>query len=576
MRVKLLSLFVFFSLFTYGGADRGGYVSYTYNTGTGKYEFKIYTWTNATSLGVDYCDLTLYIDGGIDSVICQRINGTAPCPNGGSGLNGVIIDPPNGSYGGVRENIYQGLQSVILNTGMHVFTTIDVNRDPGIDNLGGASSSNIPLAITDTLYVYGGAFYSPNNSPLISFPPIDNACLGTAFCYNPGIIDPDNDSLDFSISYSYTDDPNNSPAGIQQIATEIFPSGFSINKQTGTLCWNSSQVQGEYDISILIKEYRTSPSSCTRLLVGKTLLDIPIHVVVCPTFNMYWSVNAPGTCIVAGNTYSVQTNVIGSGAITAPINISAVSSSLTAINIGANATFSATSSGNSATENFNWSPACDAVNSFPYHVTIRAFDSSVPANVRYQTFSIQVIPPPPTNLTVNNVGNNVVLNWTAPVGCGQTSGNVITNYDIYRIDSCVNFIPISCQIGAPSIYSYVGASATTSYTDTNVPNGAHSYIAVTKFYDCSTSMPSSSTCIVTGIENFLFNKNISIYPNPSNNNITIQSSTEIGAIVIYNSLGEVVLQTKSKNLQEQIDVSKLPSGIYFVQTKGRYSKLVKE
>ena len=69
---------------------------------------------------------------------------------------------------------------------------------------------------------------------------------------------------------------------------------------------------------------------------------------------------------------------------------------------------------------------------------------------------------------------------------------------------------------------------------------------------------------------------ISIYPNPSNNNITIQSSTSLGAISIYNSLGEIVLQTKSKNTQEQIDVSKFPSGIYMVHTQGKYLKLVKE
>jgi hypothetical protein len=563
MRLKLLSFFIFISLFTYGGADRGGYIAYTYNSGTGKYDFKIYTWTNATVLGADYCDLTLYIDGGIDTVICQRINGTAPCPLGGGGLNGIIIDPPSGGYGGVRENIYQGLQSVYLNVGMHVFTTIDVNRDVNINNI--PNSTGVDMAITDTLYLYGGVFYSPNNSPIVSFPPIDNACVGTPFCYNPGIIDPDHDSLDFSISRSYMDDPNNSPAGITQIGFETIPTGFSINRHTGTLCWSSSSAQGEYDISILIKEYKIS--FCSRVLVGKTLLDIPIHVVACPTLNMFYTSNISDTCIVAGNAYSVQANLNSSGSVTTPLNISAVGSPFTSANIGANATFSATSSGNTATGILNWSPACDAVNLFPYNVTIRTFDNSVPANARYETFSVKVIPPPPTNLTATSVSHSVTSNWTAPINCGQATGNILTNYDIYRIDSCINFIPTVCQTGAPSSYLNVGASSTTSYTDTNAPNGTHSYIAVARFFDCSASVPSSSTCvIVTGIENISLNKKISIYPNPTANQISVSieniSDPRNSIITIQNTLGQTVKKT---SLTKNVDVSDLSQGCYFIE-----------
>jgi hypothetical protein len=67
-----------------------------------------------------------------------------------------------------------------------------------------------------------------------------------------------------------------------------------------------------------------------------------------------------------------------------------------------------------------------------------------------------------------------------------------------------------------------------------------------------------------------------IYPNPSNGIFTIKSSTEPGAINIYNALGEIMFQIKTKNKQEQIDLSKFPAGIYTVETKGKYMKLVKE
>jgi uncharacterized membrane protein YcfT len=41
----------------------------------------------------------------------------------------------------------------------------------------------------------------------------------------------------------------------------------------------------------------------------------------------------------------------------------------------------------------------------------------------------------------------------------------------------------------------------------------------------------------------------------------------IGIIYIYNPLGEIVLQTKSKNKIEKFDVSNLNDGIYFITIK---------
>ena len=91
-------------------------------------------------------------------------------------------------------------------------------------------------------------------------------------------------------------------------------------------------------------------------------------------------------------------------------------------------------------------------------------------------------------------------------------------------------------------------------------------------------MPNNSSCFnAVGIKNMEHKSSlINIYPNPSTGNITIQSSTELGMITIYNCLGENVAQTKSKNMQEQIDVSKFSSGIYTVLVQGKYMKLVKE
>jgi len=88
--------------------------------------------------------------------------------------------------------------------------------------------------------------------------------------------------------------------------------------------------------------------------------------------------------------------------------------------------------------------------------------------------------------------------------------------------------------------------------------------------------PISGGCSTTKVNQLEKSSSTNIYPNPSTSNITIQSSTEIGTVIIYNMFGEIVLQTKSKNLQEQIDASRFSTGIYTVQVQGRFYKLIKE
>ncbi len=79
-----------------------------------------------------------------------------------------------------------------------------------------------------------------------------------------------------------------------------------------------------------------------------------------------------------------------------------------------------------------------------------------------------------------------------------------------------------------------------------------------------------------GVHQFSERKQLSLFPNPATNSISINSPNELGSISIYNSLGEIVLQTKSKNKQEQIDVSRLSQGVYVVFAAGKYLKFIKE
>ncbi|MEO8761195.1 MAG: T9SS type A sorting domain-containing protein [Bacteroidia bacterium] len=80
----------------------------------------------------------------------------------------------------------------------------------------------------------------------------------------------------------------------------------------------------------------------------------------------------------------------------------------------------------------------------------------------------------------------------------------------------------------------------------------------------------------TGIKQYGSSKTLNVYPNPSNGIVTIQSLTELGAITIYNALGEVVYKKISKDNTTQLDISQQAPGIYFVNAQGNYMRVVKQ
>lgn len=61
------------------------------------------------------------------------------------------------------------------------------------------------------------------------------------------------------------------------------------------------------------------------------------------------------------------------------------------------------------------------------------------------------------------------------------------------------------------------------------------------------------------------NGDISIFPNPTNSFITLNSKSTIRSIKIYNTTGQLVMDHIPNNSINGIDISKLASGVYFVR-----------
>ncbi len=517
MRFRLFILLFFVSCISFATHNRAGYINYCWVGGT-NYHIRIYTYTNFNTgvggnTGSDRCEQMLYIDGDQDSVMCYRTNSTDACPNGGipPGFDGQIIIPFF-SAGNVKLNIYEGT-IIGLNIGTHVLTMIDPNRDANIINL--PNSVNRSFALISTISISNSFGNKTNCSPFITNKPIDYACVGKPYCFNPQAIDPDNDSLDFSFTKSYEGGGGN-PGSVSMMNDEIVPSGITVNKYTGLLCWTSPQQTGEFVLALLIKEYRRNPLDGSVRLIGTTVLDIQILVQENCDGSIAMTIE-PGQCVVAGTTYTNTITATKTGtSIMPPLKLTAYGLPLTSSTIGTNATFTDTPSGNTVTGIFSWTPDCRAVQVNNYYVTIQASDNNTVPYSSYSTFSVKVISPPPQNVVALSAGSNINLSWAPPSICNQTTGNIIQKYLVFRNDGCSPFIPSPCETGVPSNTGYVLIGVVTStlsvtsfsFSDSNFgagfpPGNTYSYIVVAQFVDGSLSIASSatsSTCVTTKLD----------------------------------------------------------------------------
>jgi hypothetical protein len=66
-------------------------------------------------------------------------------------------------------------------------------------------------------------------------------------------------------------------------------------------------------------------------------------------------------------------------------------------------------------------------------------------------------------------------------------------------------------------------------------------------------------------ENFNQEVAFSYYPNPVNNTLTLSAQKEISNVAVFNMLGQEVIRTAPNAVSNDVDMSNLQSGVYFVQ-----------
>ncbi|MDE5703958.1 MAG: hypothetical protein K2H70_03945, partial [Bacteroidales bacterium] len=168
-------------------------------------------------------------------------------------------------------NVYTGTHTY-AGPGSYYISMEDANRNGGVVNM--PNSINTPMYV-ETLLVISPYMSSGNNSPVLTARPVeDRACVGRRFIHNPGAYDPDGDSLSYALVQCRT-------TGGEAVAGYTFPASsdtFYINERTGDLVWENPVTQGEYNVAVLVREWRNSR------LIGEITRDMQILVQMCDNY----------------------------------------------------------------------------------------------------------------------------------------------------------------------------------------------------------------------------------------------------------------------------------------------------
>jgi len=515
---KIVSALVFVLVLithSYATHNRAGEITFQHISGF-SYRIIVTTYTKISSNQADRCELVVYFGDG-DSATFQRSNGStvntdgdAPCPYYGQSLANDI-----------KENVYSGTHTY-SGAGTYVISMADPNRNSNICNI--PNSVNVPFYIQSTLVI--NPFLGVDNSPTLLNPPIDNGCVGVCFKHNPGAYDVDGDSLAYSLVTCYA---NGTP-----IIGWTFPPGMtpdSINALTGTVSWCSPPVVCQYNIAILIKEYRRLPGSATRYFIGSILRDMQITINQCiqPTPPHIKKIN--DTCIAAGNNLNFEVSATNQNRSDRMwFNYSGGP-----FEIVPTATFLSTPSYSPVSGRFNWNPNCSQVQLLPYLVTFKASES-IDTLTDFQAVRIRVVAPAPTGLTATPSGTNIILNWNDAL-CNDTLGNnPLTGYTVYRKLSCTPWVHDVCQTGVPSSSGYTQIGTTLpsvkTFTDNNNGQGLsyginYSYLVVANYIDGSVSYASAPVCAKL-VRDVPIITNVSVISTGSNDSIWVHWIPPLG------------------------------------------------
>ena len=115
--------------------------------------------------------------------------------------------------------------------------------------------------------------------------------------------------------------------------------------------------------------------------------------------------------------------------------------------------------------------------------------------------------------------------------------------------ACGNF----AQVGTCDQVAHTGLASGTYYlsvTDDGIPGAS------------TLRVDDTATLSTTDFDSSV---GFTYYPNPVNNTLTLSAQKEISNVAVFNMLGQEVIRTAPNAVSNDVDMSNLQSGAYFVQ-----------
>lgn len=471
----ILIIFFMFSVSVFATHQRAGEITYRHISGY-TYEVTILTYTYTPS-PADRPELEILWGDGTSSILPRT----------------EVIDYPDD----IRRSLYVGVHTYNGND-TYIISMEDPNRNYGVINI--PNSVNVPMYLETILVI--NPFLGPNNSLTLLLPPLDEGCVNKPFYHNPGAYDVDGDS----ISYRLTDCRGMDGLPIPGFELPETSNIFELNEVTGDLTWDSPVMQGEYNIAMLIEEWRNG------ILIGSVTRDMQILIASCDN-EIPEIQTIMDTCIEAGSTLSFRVTATDPDGDL--ITLTGTGGPIVMNDNPADFPQPIDSIGRVSSV-FTWNTVCNHVQKNPHQVFFKAVDNGTPVNlVDLETVKITVVGPAPENLIADPLGSTIHLSWNISP-CHNAIG-----YKIYRKSGYYGFFPSHCETGVPAYTGYKHIKTLQSIDDTTFidnNNGAglihgneYCYMVIAYYPDGAESYASLEACT-------FLKKDIPIITNVSINN----------------------------------------------------------
>lgn len=379
-------------------------------------------------------------------------------------------------------NVYRMLHNY-SSSGTYVISMEDPNRNYGVVNV--PNSVSVPMYIETELVI--NPFLGYNNSVQLLNAPVDKGCVGKPFYHSPAAFDPDGDSL----SYRLVPCRGTNGEDIPGYAYPQTSSVFDIDPVSGVLQWENPMLQGEYNVAILVEEWRQG------IKMGSVVRDMQILIEAC--HNNIPNINAiSDTCIVAGSILDfVVTGLDPDGD---QVTLEATGGPLE-LPVSPAAMTPPTAHGLNPAFEFTWHTECSHIRKMPYQLVIHAKDDSFPIPLsNVHAVNITVIGPAINGLsaeTSHRSSSTAHLSWSPYLYCSN-----VESIRVYRRTGSTPYDPDFCETGVRPGYQMIAElpANATSYLDDNggvdfVQGVDYCYRVVAVFHDGAESRPSNEVCI---------------------------------------------------------------------------------